>query len=273
MDIHTFGAEKKIERVILSMISDPRSWQGWMALRVESTDNLSEEDFVDVSLSVRAVLESYLKDIEGSAYFCLGKNIYLICKNPPVGILEQAGSQICALSFGETNRNAEHQVYDLGKEIADFTTHVMNALGLKVKSVPQDASHEKGEAQDGPVVYGRKKVLLVEDDAVTRWLIRNSLIGECELATAQSANGVFVLYSSFKPDLVFLDIGLPDNSGHDVLEWIMRKDPEAKVVMLSSKDNVENISSCLEKGAKGFIPKPFVQDNLLHYIRTCADQA
>ncbi|HOO82434.1 MAG TPA: response regulator [Alphaproteobacteria bacterium] len=77
---------------------------------------------------------------------------------------------------------------------------------------------------------GAVRVLLVEDDPVTRWMVRSALKKECEFVTAQSANNAFGLYASYQPDVVFLDIDLPDGNGHDVLKWIMRNDPGACVV-------------------------------------------
>ena len=110
------------------------------------------------------------------------------------------------------------------------------------------------------------KVLLVEDDPVTRWIVRKSLKNECVFATAPTANQAFQVFSSFQPDLVFLDIDLPDQNGRKVLEWIMRHDPGTSVVMFSSNNNLENISDTLENGACGFIAKPFIKEDFIHYI-------
>jgi CheY-like chemotaxis protein len=113
---------------------------------------------------------------------------------------------------------------------------------------------------------GFAKVLLVEDDPVTRWMVRHALKNECQLATAATANRAFALYPSWKPDIVFLDINLPDNNGLAVLEWIKRNDPGACVVMFSSINNMDSIAGALETGANGFVAKPFLKESLVHYI-------
>ncbi len=59
---------------------------------------------------------------------------------------------------------------------------------------------------------------LVEDDPVTRWMVRNSLRAECDFATAQNGNKALSLCTSYQPNPVFLDINLPDRDGHSVLE-------------------------------------------------------
>lgn len=102
----------------------------------------------------------------------------------------------------------------------------------------------------------------MEDDAVTRWMVRNALKNECEFITAPSANKAFAMFSSFTPDVVFLDINLPDNSGYAVLEWILKNDPGACVVMFSSNGQLDNIVQAMEKGASGFISKPFLREHL-----------
>lgn len=114
------------------------------------------------------------------------------------------------------------------------------------------------------------KVLLVEDDPVTRWMVRNALKHECDLATVSEGHKAFEMYASYQPDIVFLDINLPDANGYDVLEWIIHNDPGAAVVMFSSNDNLDNIASSMDQGARGFIAKPFLKEQLLHYIHNHA---
>ena len=97
-------------------------------------------------------------------------------------------------------------------------------------------------------------------------MVRKALKDECELVTAPEGNKVFSLYASYQPDIVFLDINLPDLNGYDVLDWIMNNDPGACVVMFSSNNDMDNIVSCMGYGAKGFVSKPFSKDKLLHYI-------
>jgi len=110
------------------------------------------------------------------------------------------------------------------------------------------------------------RVLLVEDDPMTRFMVRKAIKNECELATAPEGNKVFSLYASYQPDIVFLDINLPDLNGYDVLEWIMDNDPGACVVMFSGNSDMDNIVSSMGYGAKGFVSKPFSKEKLLHYI-------
>jgi len=111
------------------------------------------------------------------------------------------------------------------------------------------------------------KVLLVEDDPVTRWLVRQTLKDNCDFATAQTANKAFSLYATYQPDFVFLDINLPDKDGYEVLNWIMRNDPGANVIMFSSLNNMDSITRALDMGAIGYIAKPFIKNQILDYVQ------
>lgn len=85
--------------------------------------------------------------------------------------------------------------------------------------------------------------------------------------TAPTAHQAFAKFQAFQPDVVFLDIDLPDKNGREVLSWIMHNDPGVTVVMFSSNSSLDNISQSIEEGASGFIAKPFLKESLLHYIR------
>ena len=113
------------------------------------------------------------------------------------------------------------------------------------------------------------KVLLVEDDPITRWLVRVALKGECILTTAPEADKAMQSYRAYKPDMVLLDIGLPGRDGKELLDALMQIDPRAYIIMFSSQDSPENIVETVQKGAKGFISKPFSKTEILKHISTC----
>ena len=65
------------------------------------------------------------------------------------------------------------------------------------------------------------------------------------------------LYKQLKPDLVLLDITMPNKDGRDCLDDILKFDPEAKVMILSAVGNPEIIQQCRRLGAKAYVQKPF----------------
>ena len=115
----------------------------------------------------------------------------------------------------------------------------------------------------------RRLVLLVEDDPFTRRLVMTSLKGDYDVMEAGNGEEAIRAYENFAPDAVFLDIGLPDVNGQVILGKLLALDKFAFVIMLSANSVKENILAALEKGAQGFVTKPFAKDKLIHYLRLC----
>lgn len=109
-------------------------------------------------------------------------------------------------------------------------------------------------------------VLVVEDDAVTRRVVTGLFKNDYALITAQNAHEAVADYLLYAPDVVFLDIGLPDRSGMDVLQEIIACDPDAFVVMVSANNHIDTMMMALNAGAAGFVAKPFQRERMRSYI-------
>jgi two-component system chemotaxis response regulator CheY len=109
-------------------------------------------------------------------------------------------------------------------------------------------------------------ILVVDDDAFTQKLVRKAIPLKLDMTQTDCAAGAMMLYVRAAPDILFLDIGLPDVDGHGVLEKIMEMDPRAYVIMLSGNGSRENVMKAIEKGARGFVGKPFNTAKLMEYI-------
>lgn len=114
--------------------------------------------------------------------------------------------------------------------------------------------------------FQRKRVLLIEDDRTTRRLVQATIGNHCHLTEADSAGSGITKYINFDPDVVFLDLNLPDGNGHNILEWIVKNDPGAYVVIFSGNDNAYNIKRAIKNGAKGFVKKPFDPNMMIYHI-------
>lgn len=111
------------------------------------------------------------------------------------------------------------------------------------------------------------EVMIVEDDLFSQKLIGNALKNKYPLSMTQDGQGALMGYVKKAPDVLFLDIGLPDINGHEVLEKLFKIDPDAYIVMFSGNGDKENVMKAVELGAKGFVGKPFTQEKLLQYIQ------
>ena len=118
------------------------------------------------------------------------------------------------------------------------------------------------------------RLLLVDDHAVVRSGLRMLLESEAdveivgEAGTAREAlDGVTTL----KPDVVLMDIGLPDRSGIDAAREIKQKYPETAIVALTIHEDEEYFFKMLEAGASGYVPKRAAPEELLTAIQAAAN--
>lgn len=114
------------------------------------------------------------------------------------------------------------------------------------------------------------RVLLVDDHAVVRVGLRMLLEGEEDFeicGEAQSASEAVVEATTLKPDVILMDIGLPDMSGIEATREIKRVYPEAAIVALTIHEDEEYFFKMLDAGASGYVPKRAAPEELLTAIR------
>lgn len=118
------------------------------------------------------------------------------------------------------------------------------------------------------------RLLLVDDHAVVRVGLRMLLEGEPDMeiaGEAASASEAINLVAQLKPDVVLMDIGLPDLSGIDATREIKRVYPETAVVALTIHEDEEYFFKMLEAGASGYVPKRAAPEELITAIHTAAE--
>ena len=94
-------------------------------------------------------------------------------------------------------------------------------------------------------------VILVDDHELFRLGIRGSLkrADVCILGEAESGKQLFTLLKTLKPDLIFLDIILPDTTGIDIARRLRDSFPEIKILILSAENTMETVSDLLQQAA------------------------
>lgn len=108
------------------------------------------------------------------------------------------------------------------------------------------------------------KILIVEDDAGLQKYLKE-LFSDNQYLVQISSDGITALNTIAKspPDLIILDLGLPNMSGESVLKEVRKKYQDLPVIILTARDNVSDIVQGLNIGADDYITKPFVADELL----------
>lgn len=113
----------------------------------------------------------------------------------------------------------------------------------------------------------KQVILVVEDEVQLQKILRITLeSSDYKVLIANSGKEALTLAASYTPDLVVLDIGLPDISGHDVLVR-MREWYDRGIIVLSALNNESDIVSALDHGANDYVTKPFRTSELLARIR------
>ena len=117
-----------------------------------------------------------------------------------------------------------------------------------------------------------KKVLIVDDAAFMRLAIRRVLEKNNFEVVGEAPNGEvsIVKYAECRPDVVTMDITMPDMSGIEALKKIRELDPDAKVVMVSAKGQESMVKEAIINGAKSFIVKPFKEDHIVQMLKKIA---
>jgi len=113
-----------------------------------------------------------------------------------------------------------------------------------------------------------KKILLVDDAAFMRKMISDTLskAGYEELYEAVDGADAVVKYGEVQPDLVIMDITMPNMDGLEALKAIRGADPNASIVMCSAMGQESMVMDAVRSGAKDFIVKPFKPDRVLKTV-------
>jgi two-component system chemotaxis response regulator CheY len=113
------------------------------------------------------------------------------------------------------------------------------------------------------------RVLLVDDAAFMRMMLKNILVGSGYEIAGEAENGrqAIELFKSLKPDLVIMDIIMPEMGGIDAVREIVKANPSAKVLMCSSMGQQSLVVEAIQAGAKDFIVKPFQPSNVIEAIK------
>ena len=108
-------------------------------------------------------------------------------------------------------------------------------------------------------------VLVVDDDSFARAVVKEALaeaLPGCRVVEAGDGAQALALLDAEKPELVFLDLLMPNMSGIETLPEIRKRSPAARVFVVSSMETDSMVKAALAAGAAGFIGKPFHPDEI-----------
>lgn len=113
------------------------------------------------------------------------------------------------------------------------------------------------------------KVLIVDDATFMRMMVKDILEKNGYEVVGEAGNGLKAveMYKAEKPDIVTMDITMPEMDGIEAVKAIKSFDPSAKIVMCSAMGQQSMVMDAIKAGAKDFIVKPFQADRVLEAVK------
>lgn len=268
MRIHDDRAEHCLRSLATSLGKDAFSFKDWFCLLIEA-EHVDREG-VDLLLQLKDSGSGFDCDVMVSA----AHDLFVLHKESDLGAYQTIYTTLCADDAGH-----DFRVYNLFEDRHTLRPILASkaAQGRGMHVAP--AVDDLGENAPLRSVFEATKqqrrerrlpcVLVVEDDNVTRRVVAAALKNKYALITADTAHQAVELYLLHAPDIVFLDINLPDRSGFEVLRQLTACDPDAYVIMFSGNSYLDNLTAAFDAGASGFIAKPFDKQKLRPYIEGC----
>ncbi len=113
-----------------------------------------------------------------------------------------------------------------------------------------------------------KTILVVDDAAFMRMMIKDILTKNGYSVVGEADNGLNAIdkYEELKPDLVTMDITMPEMDGINAVKEIRKKNPNARIIMCSAMGQQAMVIDAIQAGARDFIVKPFQPDRVLEAV-------
>ncbi|HEU23801.1 MAG: two-component system response regulator [Mesoaciditoga sp.] len=117
-----------------------------------------------------------------------------------------------------------------------------------------------------------KRVLIVDDAAFMRMLLKDIVTKAGYEVAGEASNGKEAIekYKELNPDIVTMDITMPEMTGIEATKEIIKMDPNAKIIMCSAMGQQMMVVEAIQAGAKDFIVKPFQQSRVVEALSKVA---
>lgn len=271
-------SENKLREVLNSILPQRASWRAMSFNFSLLKEHVNTKDFQKIAFGV---ITNELSEYEATVFFMKDEDIIVVGK----GITKKDYDGIIKEIYFHVPDDVRLKIilplsvlYDLGvswQELYETNHDKISALNVvnesKVASIPIQPeviapTKQVTEASTTSVIK-KNSILIVEDDPLSIFITKKALEPDFIVHIAENGDDAISAYIKYKPDVVFLDIGLPDISGHEVLRRIILDiDPMAYVIMLSANNGPADIMHALQLGSQGFISKPFSKSKLIQYI-------
>lgn len=256
---------KNFVRNLGQSLGDSTYWKGWAALDVVAQPAL---DWIKQA-KASALLRGCLPDTDGSILW-LEKSLLVVFQPPtafdPTAIqakmakaLDLPDLKIRLIDIvGDAegvNRLLQRLLHNEpgGPKPPPANYDFLKALVPNVEELLRQWHKERPSRKDRE----KPHIMVVDDDPMTLRLVGNTLERDYVVIRAQNGAEAIAKHLQLMPDIIFLDIGLPDCDGITLLNYMQQYDHECRIVMFSADDYLKTRVKAFAGGASGFLPKPF----------------
>jgi CheY-like chemotaxis protein len=295
MDLIEKGSEEQFVTLLDAIQTNPNPWVSVYVNMVRiseemlAKESLSQETMAkieDASKNVAKTLyNSKLNKLDGKIFVFEDSDVLALFKKDNGEYKQEleriredftAGGLGFILSIDEMKDKLDSLVALSGEKKTNATNYRAKRYALQVTELIFSEASPAFIERDLVLNIQRKRslrtqgcILLIEDDVVARGLVAVGLRDKYKILHAKDAESGIISYIDNAPDMVFLDIHLPDHNGFDVLERIKWVDPNAFVIMLSGDSVPKNVIATKVGGAAGFIRKPFSKEKIIYHAKLC----
>lgn len=236
--------------------------------------------------SLVILLKDLLKDHNGVLYYCSDKDVFIEWIGSAKGIKTAIEGEIakhCLQKSPNWSPEDFFHYYDInahGEELRIICKHKIAKLSPeKFKLTPDLSTPVIKNLKFTPEQYiafdnaiktrnNRKapEVLIVEDQAFSRTLLMGILSHQYKCHTAKNAAETLSVFAGLAPDIILLDVELPDSNGHAIAKFIRNIDPNVWIIMITANHYQADIIAAKENKVQGFIVKPYSKQKILEIM-------
>jgi len=230
-----------------------KSLKDWLFVDIRITDTSDQDLTVDAAANA---VQALFRNKEGKLYVCNSREILMIVRwgktNPPTIVADTVSKALpekgCAVYVHEPTLTGIAKLEIL--------------ITYKKPSAAPTFADIRATRRENVVI-------VADDDMYLRMLVKKGVGGNYTVVEIANGNEVFEAYKKYAPDIIFLDIHMPNLDGTAILQHILALDPSAYIIMLSADSSRENVELTVQKGARGFLTKPFSKERLQECLNKC----
>lgn len=265
MQIITDIAEAQtFARNMSQSLADPTYWESWQVIEFSFSPPL---DWIKQAKAT-ALVRPQLPDTDGSLLWSEG-GLLVICPKTEIGDLSALEENLKKTTGAQEARIA---VLGVADRLDEAKEALAKAQGSNPLMAPPPASYQFLKSlvpnietllrtwHQGKTNREKREkphIMIVDDDPMTLRLVGKTLEMNYEVSTAVNGAEAIAKHLQLMPDIILLDIGLPDCDGLTLLNYMQQYDQECRVVMFSADDFLKTKVKAFAGGAKGFLGKPF----------------